>query len=67
MLISGVVANKVYYKNCCSKIKKIKVLCKDDIKLYEEKINKFGGVSFSVIPFFSICYIIIEYLPRFLI
>lgn len=67
MLISGVVANKVYYKNCCSKIKKIKVLCKDDIKLYEEKINKFGGVNFSVIPFFSICYIIIEYLPRFLI
>ncbi len=67
MLISGFIANKVYYKNCCSKIKKIKVLCKDDIKLYEEKINKFGGVNFSIIPFVSICYIIIEYLPRFLI
>lgn len=67
MLISGFVANKIYYKNCCSKIKKIKVICKDNKKLYDEEINKFGGVNFKIIPFILICYMIIEYLPRFLI
>lgn len=67
MLTSGFVANKIYYKNCCSKIKKIKVICKDDKKLYDQKINKFGGVNFKIIPFILICYVIIEYLPRFLI
>lgn len=67
MLFSGFCANRIYYKNCCSKIKKIKVLCKDDRKLFDEEINKFGGVNFKIIPFISICYIIIEYLPRFLI
>ena len=67
MLISGFFANKIYYKNCCSKIKKIKVICKDDKKLYAEEICKFGGVNFKIIPFISICYMIIEYLPRFLI
>lgn len=67
MLLSGFCANRIYYKNCCSKIKKIKVLCKGDRKLFEEEINKFGGVNFKIIPFISICYIIIEYLPRFLI
>ncbi len=67
MLFSGFCANRIYYKNCCSKIKKIKVLCKDDRKLFDEEINKLGGVNFKIIPFISICYIIIEYLPRFLI
>lgn len=67
MLVSGFVANRVYYKNCCSKIKKIKVICKDDKKLYQKEINKFGGINFKVVPFITICYIIIEYLPRFLI
>lgn len=67
MLVSGFIANKVYYKNCCSKIKKIKVLCKDDNKLYNEEINKLGGVNFKIITFIFICYLIIEYLPNFLI
>lgn len=67
MLISGFVANKVYYKNCCTKIKKIKTLCKNDSKLYNDEINKFGGVNLKIIPFVFLCYIIIEYLPRFLI
>lgn len=67
MLFSGFCANRIYYKNCCSKIKKIKILCKGDRKLFEDEINKFGGVNFKIIPFISICYIIIEYLPRFLI
>ena len=67
MLVSGFIANKVYYKNSCSKIKKIKTLCKDEQKLYDEEINKFGGVNFKIIPLILLCYIIIEHLPRFLI
>lgn len=67
MILSGFIANRIYFKSCCSKIKKIKLLYKNDQQLYEKELNKFGGVNFKVIPFVFICYIIIEYLPRFLI
>lgn len=67
MLVSGFIANKLYLKNCTTKIKKIKTLCKDDNNLYKEQINKYGGINFKIVPFLLICYIIIEYLPPFLI
>ncbi len=67
MILSGCIANKIYFKSCTSKISKIKTLCKNDAKLYSEEVNKYGGVNFKIIPLFLICYIIIEYFPQFIL
>ena len=67
MLISGIVANRIYFKNCCSKIRKIKTLCKDDNRLLYEKMDKYGGTNLKIVTLLIVCYMIIEYLPRFLI
>lgn len=67
MILSGSIANKIYYKSCTSKILQIKTLCKNDTKLYSEEINKYGGINFKIIPLLLICYTIIEYLPQFIL
>ncbi len=67
MLVSGFLANRIYFKNCCSKIRKIKVLCKDNSQLLSEKMNHYGGTNFKIVVLLIICYMIIEYLPTFVI
>lgn len=67
MIFSGFFANRLYFKNCCSKIRKIKTLCKDDNSQLAEKMAKHGGTNRRAVTLLIICYMIIEYLPRFLI
>jgi hypothetical protein len=67
MLVSGSIANRLYFKSCCSKIRKIKTLCKNDDRLLSEKMAKHGGTNRRTVALLAICYMIIEYLPRFLV
>lgn len=67
MLFSGFFANRLYFKNCCSKIRKIKTLCKNDNRLLAEKMAKHGGTNRRAVTLLIICYMIIEYLPRLLV
>ena len=67
MLVSGFSANRLYFKSCCSKIRKIKTLCKNDDRLLSEKMAKHGGTNRRAVALLAICYMIIEYLPRFLV
>lgn len=67
MLFSGFFANRLYFKSCCSKIRKIKTLCKNDNRLLAEKMAKHGGTNRRAVTLLIICYMIIEYLPRLLV
>lgn len=66
MLISGFLANKIYMKYCLKKIKEIKSLNLTDMD-FKHKISELGGVNIKIVTFVLVCYIIIEYLPRFFI
>lgn len=67
MIISGIIANKVYFKDCITKIKKIKYMCENNKEEYNNKLKEMGGINYQATLFIAICYIIVEYLPRFLI
>lgn len=65
MLVSGFMANKVYMKYCLRKIKETKNLNLSEVD-FKHKISNLGGVNIKIVTLILICYIIIEYLPRFL-
>lgn len=66
MLFSGFWANRIYLMYCLKKLKGIKNLKLTEIE-YKNKINELGGVNVKIVTFILVCYIIIEYLPRFFI
>lgn len=62
MIISGIFANKIYYKHCIKKIKDIKQSSTEND--YNEKIQKAGGVNLRLMWILFICYMIINFLPN---
>lgn len=66
MLFSGIMANRCYLKDCSNKIKKIKLSSKSPSN-YMQKLDEAGGVNFQISMCLFFCYIIIVYLPRFIV
>lgn len=64
MLTSGIMANKIYMKYCLNKIKETRNLNLTEVD-FKHKISDMGGVNIQVVTFVLVCYIIIEYLPRY--
>lgn len=65
MLVSGLIANRSYYKHSVKKIKKIKKTTdsKDTAQTLETK----GGVNLPLALCIGIAYIVINYIPAFLV